>query len=126
MSVKIFDNEFVFIKEDKQSDLGELIWICRIVPNTVYDQFQKQPLWVADKRVEFDGIRLYSGYIDLIFKWYENIPGISGLYLFYRLYCDINPHFQSHTQLVHGNISTTQIYGIAERHNSARYKIPSP
>ena len=41
------------------------IWLDRVLHNTVYDQFQKQPLQVADKRVELDGIRLNDGDIAL-------------------------------------------------------------
>ena len=53
-------NEFVFIKEDTNSDLEEPIWLVRIVPNTVYDHYQKQPLWVANNRVDLDGVKLDS------------------------------------------------------------------
>ena len=65
MSVKFFENEFVLLLGDTESDLGKNIWIGRIVEYIVYDQFQKQPLWVADKRVELDCIRIDTGYIDL-------------------------------------------------------------
>ena len=49
--------------------------------NTGYSQFQKQPLWVADKRVELYDIRLDAGYIALIIQWYGHIPGISVSHL---------------------------------------------
>ena len=55
----------MFILVDKDIDLGGPIWLGRIVPNTFYDQFQKKTLWVADKRVDLDGIRLDAGYIYL-------------------------------------------------------------
>ena len=45
---------------------------------------------------------------------------------FYRLYYDNPPQVQSHTQLMHGKLSTTQIYGTVDRHTSARNKILSP
>ena len=48
-----------------------------IVPNTVYNQFQKQPFWVSDKRIELYGIRLDDEYIDITIQWYEQIPVIS-------------------------------------------------
>ena len=66
------------------------------MPNTVYNNFQKQPLWVADKRVELDGIRLYDGYIVSKIQWYENITGIYISDLVYRLYCDNPPRVQRH------------------------------
>ena len=83
-------------------------------------------MWVADKRVELDGIRLDSGYNYLTIQLYEQIPGIYGSDFVYILYCDNPPQAQSHTQIVHGNISTTQVYGTAERQTSTRNKIPSP
>ena len=58
MSAKIFENHFIFIQGDTESDLGETIRLGLIVHNKVYDQFKKQPLWVDDKRVELDDIRL--------------------------------------------------------------------
>ena len=67
-------------------------------------QFQNQPFWVADKRVELDGIKLDAGDISLTFQWHEQIPGISGSYMVYRLFCDNSPQVQSHNQVVHGNI----------------------
>ena len=45
--------------------MAEPIGLGRIVPNTVYDQFQKQPLWVSDKRIELYGIRIDAGDIAL-------------------------------------------------------------
>ena len=87
-----------------------------IVPNTGYDQFQKKSLWLADKRVDLDSIRLYSGDIVRTIQWYEKITGISVLDLVYRLYCDNPPHVHSHTQLVHIKISMTQTFGTAEAH----------
>ena len=77
MSVKIFENGFLFIQGDTESDLGQRICLRQIVSNTVYDQFQKQPLWLADKRVELYGIRLDSGDISLTIQQYGNINGIS-------------------------------------------------
>ena len=56
------------------------------MPNIVYNQFQKKTLWVSDKSVELDDIRLDSGDIYLTIKWYEHITGISGSDLVYRLY----------------------------------------
>ena len=94
--------------------------------NTVYYQFQKQSLWVADKRIELDDIRLGTGYISLTIQWYDYIPGISVSDLVYRFYCDNPTQVQSHNKLVHGKISTTKIHGTAERHTSSRYKITSP
>ena len=41
LSVKIFENDCVFIQGFIESDLGEPIWLGRIVPNTICDQFQK-------------------------------------------------------------------------------------
>ena len=126
MYVKIFDNDFVFLEINKESDTGKPIWIYHIGYNTVYNKFQKQPLWVSDRRVELDVIRLDAGYIAPTIQRYEKIPGIYGSDLVYILYCDNNPQVQRHTNLVHGNISMNQIYGTADRHNSERYKIPSP
>ena len=126
MSVKFFENESVLLLGDTESDSGKKIWIGRIVKYIVYDQFQKQPLWVADKRVELDCIRIDTGDIDLTIQWYERITGISVSDLVYRFYCDNHPQVQSHTQLVHGKILTTQIYGTADRYTYARYKSPSP
>ena len=48
------------------------------MPNTVYDQFQKQPLWVADKSVELYGTILDAVDIFLTIQWYEQIPEIYG------------------------------------------------
>ena len=39
--VKLFGNCFVFPKGDADGDLGEPLWLGNIMPNTVYDQFQK-------------------------------------------------------------------------------------
>ena len=88
--------------------------------------FRKKTLWVADKRVELYGIRLDSVDISLTIQWYHQIPSISGLYLFYILYCDNTNQVQRHTQLLYGNISMTQISGIVERHTSAINKSTSP
>ena len=90
--------------------MDESIWLGLIVPNKVYTPFQKQPLYVADKRIELVGISLDAGYIYLTIEWYDHINGISGSYLIYRLYCYHPPQVQSHTNLVHGNISMTNIY----------------
>ena len=94
--------------------------------NTVYDQFQKKLLWVANNRIEFDGIRVNAEDIALTFHWYEQISGIYGSDIVYIFYCYDPPQVQSHTQIVHGKISVTRIYGTAERHTSERYKSPSP
>ena len=63
--------------------------------NTVYDQFQKQPLRVSDKHVELDKISLDAEYIDLTIQRHEQITGISGSDLIYLLYCDHNPKFRA-------------------------------
>ena len=105
--------------------MGDPIWLYSIVSNTFCNQFQKQTLWVADKRVELDGIRLDDGDIYLIIQWYENIPGIYESYLVYRLYYDNPPQAQIRTQIVHGKISMAQISGTTEKHTSARYKSTS-
>ena len=89
------------------------------MPNTVYDQFQKQPLWVADKRVGLDCIRIDTGDIDLTIQWYERITGISVSDLVYRFYCDNHPQVQSHTQLVYGKTKMAQISRTTERHTSS-------
>ena len=39
------------------------------------------------------------------------------------MYFNNPPKVQSHTQIFHGKIPMTQIYGTAEMHTSARYKI---
>ena len=83
------------------------------MPNIVYDQFHKKPLWVANKCVELYGIRLYDENISLKIHWYEQILVISGSDMFYRFYCDSPPQVQSHTELVHGKISMTEISGTA-------------
>ena len=106
--------------------MGGPIWIGRIVTNTVYYQFQKQSLWVADKRIELDGIRLDAGYISVTIQWYEQITGISGSDLVFRLYCDNPPQVRIHTKFVHGKISMTKISGTPERHTYERNKNPSP
>ena len=80
----------------------------------------------TDKRVELDGIRIDAGYIALTIQWYEHIPGISWSDLDYRFYCNNPPLVQKHNQILHGTISTTQIFGTVERHNSIRNKIQSP
>ena len=96
-----------------------------IAPNTVYDQFQKKK-WVADNRVELDGIRMDAGDIYLTVQGYEKTPGIYWSGMVYILYCDNHPQVQIHTQLVHRNISMAQISWTAERHTSTRNKSPSP
>ena len=48
-----------------ESDLGGPIWIGWIVHNTFYDQFLRQPFWVADMHVELDGIKLDAGDISI-------------------------------------------------------------
>ena len=109
-----------------ESDLGASIWLGRIVPNTVCDQFQKKTFWVSDKRVELGGMRIDAGYIAITIHWYELITGIYGSVLFYVLYCDNSPQVQKHTQIMHGNISMTQVSGTAERQTSARIKVLTP
>ena len=83
-------------------------------------------MWVANRRVELDGINLYDGYIDLKIQWYDQIPRIYGSDLFYIFHCDNNPHVQSHTHIFHGKISMAQTYVTAERHTYARNKITFP
>ena len=83
-------------------------------------------MWVADKRVELKGISLDSGDTDLTIHLYEQIPETSGSDLVYRLCCDNPSQVQSHTELVQGNISMTEIYVTVERHTFARNKIPPP
>ena len=65
MYVKIVYNDFVFLQEDTDSELGEKIWLGHIVPNKFYNQFQGGKLWIADKRVELYGIRLNAGDISI-------------------------------------------------------------
>ena len=91
--------------------MGGLLWLVSIVPNKVYNQFQKKTLWVSYKRIKLDGIRLDAGDISLTIQWYENISGVAVSYLVYRLYCYNPPQVQVHTQLVHRKISTTQTSG---------------
>ena len=71
MSVNIFQNDSIFLQGDKDNNLGETIWIGSIMTNTVHNQFQKQPLWISDKCIELDGIRLYAKDIALPIQWYE-------------------------------------------------------
>ena len=73
MSVKFFENNYVFPQVDRESYLGDPIWIGCIVPNIVYSQFQKQLFWVAYKIIELDVIRLDDGDISLTIKFYEHI-----------------------------------------------------
>ena len=68
----------------------------------VNDEFQKEPLWEADKRIKLDGIRLDCGDIGLTIQWYEQVSVIVESDLVYILYCVEIPQAQSHTQLVHG------------------------
>ena len=84
--------------------MGELIWIGRILPNTVYNKFQKQPLWLANKRIELYEIRIDAGDIAPTIHHYENIAGISGSGTVYRLYFDNTHQVYIHIQLVHGKI----------------------
>ena len=88
---------------------GGVVWLGCIVLNTVYNHFWKKTLWVDDKHVELDIIRLYYVYIALTIQWYEHIPGIYVLDMVYILYCDNSPKFHSRNQLVHVKISITQI-----------------
>ena len=42
MSVKLLENDFLFLQVDTKNYFGGSIWIGIIVPNTVYNQFQKK------------------------------------------------------------------------------------
>ena len=92
------------------------------MPSIVYYQFHEQPLWVADERVDLDGIRIYYRDISLTIQWYEYIPWISGSDLVYRLYYDNPAQVQRHNHILHGKISMNQIYVTVESHTSSRYK----
>ena len=37
--MKFFENDFVFLQGDTESDLREKIWLVPIVPNIVYSLF---------------------------------------------------------------------------------------
>ena len=66
----------MFLQGDTESELGDPIWLCRIMHNTVYYKFQKKTLWLAHKCVELDGIILYVRDIALKIQLYEHITGI--------------------------------------------------
>ena len=75
---------------------------------------------MADKHVEFNGIRIYAEYIALKIQWYDQIPGISRSDLVYIFYCNNPPQFKIHAKFVYGIISMNQISVTSERHNSAK------
>ena len=81
------NTDVVFIQEDPDNDFGEPIWLGRIFPNMVNYEFQKQPLWEADKRIKLDGIRLDCDDIGLTIEWYKQFPGFVGSDKIYILYC---------------------------------------
>ena len=83
-------------------------------------------LWVADNHVELEGIILDTEDIALTIQWYKQITGISGSDLVYKLYCGDPTQVQIHTQIVHGNILITKVYGTAASHPSARNKSTTP
>ena len=87
---------------DTENDFCDPIKLGQIVPNMINDEFQKEPLWEADKRIKLDGIRLDCGDIGLTIQWYEQVSVIVESDLVYILYCVEIPQAQSHTQLVHG------------------------
>ena len=66
---KTFQEWFLFLQGDTENEFGEPIWLGRIYPNMVNDEFQKEPLWETDKRIKLDGIRLYCGDIGLEIEW---------------------------------------------------------
>ena len=70
------ENDFVFLQGDTENDFGEPIWLGRIVPNMINDEFQKQSIWEADKRIKIDGIRLDRDDIGMTIQWYEQVNGI--------------------------------------------------
>ena len=59
-------------------------------------------------------MRLDAGENALEIQCYDQIPGMYGSDMVYRLYCDNPTQFQSHTQILHGKISMAQISGTAE------------
>ena len=81
----LFDNDFVFLQGDPENYFGEPIWIGRIVPNMINDEFKKQSIWEADKRIKIDGIRLDRGDIGMTIQWYEQVTVIPGSDLVYEL-----------------------------------------
>ena len=68
--------------------------------------------------MELDGIRIDAGDIYLTIQWFEHITGIFGLDLVYIVYCDNPTQFQSHNQIVYGNIQITQV---SVRHHQSLY-----
>ena len=96
--------DFYFYRDVHRVTWGGAVWLGHIVHNTVYGRFQKQILWVSDKHVDLDFIRIYSGYISLKIQCYEKIPVISGSDIVHRFYCDNPPQAHIHTQFVFGKI----------------------
>ena len=62
------------LQGDPDNDFGEPIFLGRIFPNMVNDEYQKQQLREAEKRIKFDGIRIDCGGIGLAIQWYEQVP----------------------------------------------------
>ena len=112
----------LFLQGDPENDFGETIWLGHIVTNMLNDEFHKQPLWEADKRIKFDVISLNCGYIGLTIQCYEQSTGIVESDLVYRLYCGQLPQVQSHAQLVHGKIVMTQVSGTKDKRTFSRHK----
>ena len=44
-------------------------------------------MWLSDKRVELDGIKIYAEDIGLKIQWYDHITGVLGSDLVCRLHC---------------------------------------
>ena len=82
----------------------------------------KKLSWESDKRIKLDGIRIDCGDIGLTTQCYDQVPVVVELDLVYILYCGKLPQAQSHTQLVHGNIATTQFSGTKDKRSSAIHK----
>ena len=91
------NTDVVFIQEDPDNDFGEPVWLGRIFPNMVNYEFQKQPLWEADKCINLDGIRLDCGDIGFTIQWYDQVPGIFESDIVYRIYRGQLPQVQSYT-----------------------------
>ena len=85
MSVNFFDNVLLFIPGDTESNFGGPVWLGCIMRNKFYDQFQKQPFWVANKRVELDGIRIDAG--DIYIKSSGMIRYLGYMYHMWFTYC---------------------------------------
>ena len=88
----------------------------------INDEFQKQSIWEADKRIKIYGISLDCGDIDMTIQWYDQAPGIPGSDLVYELECVQPPQVQSHNQLVHGKIAMTQVAVVKKKRRSGRHK----